>query len=328
MLWIWVFWYLLTSFVTHRWMAMREVLRTTASRESVVEVLRFGWPLMPMIVGDLLTRVQDRYVLLGFTNIGTVACYTLSIGIAMIGVQMGDAALDLLVTEFFRIRNRIRSCALDVLSGEAALRFRFTVMVRYCMVLALGAGLAEIFLPEPIIRFMSSPEFLEAANILPWLAPMTAVYLLYIIFGRVLIALERTREMGWASFVTAFLNLGANFVLIPMWGPRGAAIAATLSMTVLATYLGCRIEFWRWIDWRAMRAPRLAALFVVGVCIFVLVAGWPARPFVKLLGAATAYLVTAGLMGLFTREDLELFLNRREQINPELAAASDERDTL
>jgi O-antigen/teichoic acid export membrane protein len=328
MLWIWVFWYLLTSFITHRWMAMREVLRASATRESLVEVLRFGWPLMPMIAGDLLTRIQDRYVLLGFTDIGTVASYTLAVGIAMIGVQMGDAALDLLVTEFFRVRNRIQSHAIDVLAGEEALRFRFTVMVRYCMVIALGAGLAEVFLPESIVRFMSSIKFLDAAKILPWLAPMTAAYLLFIIFGKVCIALNRNREMGWAAFVTAFLNLGANFILIPLWGPRGAAVAATLSLTALSIYLGCRIEFWRWIDWRAMRAARLAALFVIGACIFFMLAGWSARPFVKLLSAGTAYLGIVGLLGLFTREDMDLFLRRREPINPGLAAASDEREIL
>jgi O-antigen/teichoic acid export membrane protein len=328
MLWVWAGWYVLTMGVTHRWVTMGEMRRVSASREAAVEVLGFGLPLVPMIVGDLLTRVQDRYVLLAFTDIGTVATYALAIGIAMIGVQVGDAALDLLVTEFFRVRNRIPSQALDDLAGDPALRLRFTVMVRYCLVIAAGVGFAQVWLAEPIVRFMSSPEFLDAARFLPWLAPIAAIYQVFIVFSKVFIALNRGKELGWAAFAAAFLSLGSNLALIPLLGGRGAALAAVISMSALTMYLGIRIRCLRWVDWPALRPGRLAALLGAACAAFALVATWPAGAFVKLLAGGGAYFALVCLLGLLTRDDLALFRDARTDVAPDVLAASDERDTL
>jgi len=319
-LWIWVGWHLFTMATTHRWVALGEVARAPLSRDTAREVLRFGWPLVPMILGDWLVRAQDRYVLLAFTDISVVASYALGVSIVLIGVQLGDAALDILMTEFFRVCNRIGSHAPAVLTAEAAVRFRFTVMVRYCLVIALGVALATLWLAEPIIRFMSSPEFIDTALLLPWLAPYVALYLLYIILSKVFIALNRSREMGWASFANAFVNLAANLLLVPLCQGRGAAVAANLSMAALAAYLGLRIRWWQWMDWPALRAPRLIALAACGAAVFALIAARvSATSFVKLLVAGAAYLGLVMLLGLFTRQDTALFAGQPGPVHRETA---------
>ncbi len=328
-LWIWVLWYVLTLVVTHRWMAMGAVCRAHASRGTVTSVLQFSLPLVPMILGDMLTRRQDQYVLLGFTDPATLAGYVLAMGIAVIGVQMGDSALDLLITDFFRVRNSIRNSSIAVLANDGALRFRFSLMIRCCMVISFGVAMGQAWLAEPVILFLSNPDYLDAARLLPWLAPFAAVSLLNIIFCRVFIALNWRLELGIAALTTAALNLGINLLLIPMYGSRGAAITATLSIAALAAYLAVRIQCWRWMDLRVLRLGRLSLLLATGMAAFWAIATWlPAGSFVKLVAAGTAFIALVVITGVFTGEDIALFKGLQKPSDPELIADSDRRETL
>ncbi len=328
-LWLWIVWYLLTAMATSRWVPLSEVWKEEAGRARLAEVLRFGVPLIPMILGDWLMRLQDRYVLLAFADIGAVANYMLCMNLAMIGVAMGDAALDILLTQFFRIRNQVPGGGIAELSAHPGLQRYFAAMIRYSMVIAIALGAAMIFMPSEIILFLSSRQFLDAAHILPWAAPFPAMFLFTIIFGRTLIALNRSRLLGWATLGAAVANIALNFLLIPWLGAVGCALAATLSMGALAAFLGLSIRCWRWVDWKELAGARLIAFLLLCGAGFWAMDRWLSlRTLLTLVSGAAWCLVCAVVLRLVRKEDLALVSPAAAPVDPQVRSADEEREVV
>ena len=310
-LWVWAGWTLLAWALTNGWVRLREVWARPATRAGLRDVLLFGVPLIPMILGDWLMRVQDRYVILAFRDVALVGGYSLCMSIAMIGVQTGDVLLDILSTDFFRIRNRIDSHDLRVLTGHYELRARFTLMVRYCTAIAFLFAAAAFFLPEAILRFISGqPEYMKFASILPWASGYVFFFLLYIIFGRMLIALGLNKVFGWSTLAAAGLNLALNLLLVRWMGGPGAALAATLSIGMLVVYMGARLQVWRWLEWPELKAGRLLLLLGgAGAWFWFLARHWPHAALLPLLLAGGGGLGLIAAASLVHKNDFLLLLS-------------------
>ena len=310
-LWIWVTWLVLTMFMTRRWISLAEVFRETPPPSALRNILSFGLPIFPMILGEWLFRLIDQYVLLGLKGLSTVAVYALAVNIAMVGYVMGSSVLDILITEFNRARNRVGGRTVDELAASPELRKSFTVMLRYALTLYIPVGAALCTVGWALIRFFSGPKFDEAALILPWTAPIPLLFLLNLIFGRVLLSLDRSRTVGFATLGAALMTLGLNLALVPALGGQGAALANTLSMGCLAVFLGVRVHCWKWIVRSELRAGALLAFAVLS-------AGglWSTRFFITgrpltvlVAGAAWCVAIMFGLK-LVSREDVHLFTDK------------------
>ena len=274
--------------------------------QTLREVLKFGLPLAPMIFGDWLFRVQDRYVLLAYTNIEVVANYTLCINVAMIGQIVGCSLLDILLTEFFKIRNRIATKSLDVLITNKNLRNGFTLMLRYSLVIMVPIGVVLAMSGLDVLRVLSSPQFYDAAVILPWTVPIPLFYLLSFIFGRVLISLERGRLVGWVTLLAAGLNIGLSLLIVPLGGAKGAALANGISFALLAGYLGWSLKFWRWIEWSELSLVRLGLFVLVCGVGFYGSSEWlRLSSFLVLAAGGLWSLVWILLLGLAKKSDLQ-----------------------
>lgn len=310
-LWIWVAWLMLTVLVMQRWIRFPRVWSTHPSCHDLAEVLRFGLPLVPLILGEWMFQVQDRYVLLHCRDIEAVAHYNLGMGVALVGVLVGSAVLDILLVEFFKIRNRIEGRTLAELSANPELRHHFTNMVRYALLVGIPFGLALSQLGVSVIRVLASERFLPATVILAWLSPLPVVYFLFVIFGRMLMGVSQNARLGAATLAGALFHLLLNMALVPALGERGAALAAVAGYAVLAVYLGARVRAWRWLIGRDLQPVRLLLLLALcgigyAACARLLArfGGW------MVLVAAAAWTVLAiALLGLMKKADLQLFLD-------------------
>ncbi len=307
-LWIWVAWMAVAFVIGQRWIALRQVWQHPATRAGLREILVFGVPLVPMILGDWLFRVQDRYVLAWFLDLTAVANYNLCIQIAMVGALVGYSVLDILMTEFFRMRNVIPGHDRATLAADGGLRRAFSTMLRYTAVLMVPMIAIVWFCAPAIITILSDPrKYLAAAPLLAWTAGIPLFTLLVMVFGRVMVALERGRVVGWATLAAAGLNLALSVLLIPRLQGAGAALANTLSLAALAIYFGWEIRGWRWVDRRNLRPVRLALFGGLTLLGFYAATQWvPLNNFVA-LGAGCAW--SLGLMfglGLVTKADLEI----------------------
>lgn len=325
-LWIWVVWLLLTIALGQKWVDLRAVRRAAVPPGALKEVLAFGLPLMPMIFGEWLFRIQDRYVLLALRDLQAVANYGLCIGLALVGMTVGTSVLDILLAEFFKVRNPMATNDLAELSSHAGLRAIFTMMIRYSVVVLVPLVAALCLAGPQIIRFLSDPKYLDAAGILPWTVPVPVLGCWIFVLGRTLMSVDRGAAVGWATLLAAAANIGLNLLLVPALGERGAALANSLSYAALAAYLAWAVRAWRWLVVRDLMPARLAvmaALAAAGfyVARFVLHAGTLG----VLAGGGAWGVACAFLLGLVRKADLNLLVPPMQEPLPAACLEADEK---
>lgn len=322
MLWFWVAWLLLSVAVSQVFVRTREVFRQRPSRALLREIVVFGVPLVPMIMGEWIFQVQDRYVLLAFTNLEALANFTLCFNIAWVGVTTGASMLDVLVTEFYKTRNRVNSTDFSVLLRNETLRRSFTLMLRYALVLGLPIVLALWFGGRPIILLLSDAKFADAAGIMKWVAPLPLLYLMVIIAGRTLIAVDRVAIVGAGTLAAAGVHLGLSIFLAPLLAERGVALAGCTAYGLLALYFGVRVRFLAWINWRELRAFRMLLFaLVTAAALHVAVQGLPDHNVLPLAAGGLASLAAMFAFGLVHKGDIQHFIETMQAPSePEEAA--------
>ncbi len=259
MLWLWVVWMLLSLILSQLFIQTATLLRIRPSRALLKDVLRFGLPLMPMIMGEWIFQMQDRYVLLAFADLEAVANFTLCFNIAWVGFTTSASVLDVLITEFYKARNLVDSTDLKILLANPPLRKAFTMLLRYGLALSIPITLVLWIGRLPIILLLSDPKFADTADLMRYVAPLPLLYLMVILTGRLLMAIDRGNIVGSGSLCAAGLHLTLHLILTPLLAERGAALSGCIAYTVLAVYLGFRARFFHWIDWHELQPVRLLA---------------------------------------------------------------------
>jgi O-antigen/teichoic acid export membrane protein len=265
----WLLWALVAAVFAHRWVGGD----TDASARCSVrigEVLRFGAPLLPMMLGLSLVFLGERYLLLSLRDVEAVAKYTLCLNIAFIVYAVGAAVLDLFVPEFNKEFNRASDRDVPEFVASERMQLLFTIMLRYSLLLALTGGLFLLLCGRQLLEIISQPEYSSAVQIVPFLAPVPLFYLLWNLFNRILLARSNTRVIGLATLAIGAVNVGLNVVLIPRFGEIGCALALTISLALLAFFTGAFVRVWRWIVWAQLKPGRLVMMAVAnGAGIFL-----------------------------------------------------------
>ena len=146
------------------------------------------------------------------------AAYTIVFALAGFGAVLAKAALP----EMSRAHHAGTSSSANValLSGLAAAG-------------GLAGALAVIGSAGVVMGRLYGAEFVEGAQaltLLAWAVPMTVTSGVLLNHA---VATGRQRGIAVGAIAAASLNIGANLVLIPRYGVRGAAIATLLSEAVL-----------------------------------------------------------------------------------------------
>jgi O-antigen/teichoic acid export membrane protein len=301
-LWVWTAWLAATAIGLRFW--KRLPAATTRPPESLRAVIHYGAPLLPMICGEILFRLADRYVLLGFCDMGTVAEYTLCMNVAMMVYVMGASLLDMTIPSLYAARNRR---TLEQGTGPTnEMREVFGAMMRHVWGVGLPAGVALCFFHRDIFAIVSGPAFRDASALLPSMAFIPLAFLSVTAVSRALLALDRPRWVGGATFAAAILNLALDFVTVPRWGAIGAAMATLFSMVALAVSLGWVLGWRSWVRRADLRPGAIAAATLACSAGFaVLRWGFPdMSPWLRL--PAAGLLAVAALWGtrIFSSRDV------------------------
>jgi O-antigen/teichoic acid export membrane protein len=191
-------------------------------RATTLMVLRFSAPLVIGALGSMILNAGDRYVLAALRPPPELAYYSLASRFGGVVNMLAVQPLNLAwMPLLFRMREDQRPEVLRLLVPYLTL-----ALCAGALLISLGAG--------PLLRLMGSdPSYARAVPLIPWVALGFAAFGLAVVTTGVLALFQRTRTISLGILLTAALNLGLNFALVPFLGATGSAVATFLSYLVL-----------------------------------------------------------------------------------------------
>lgn len=182
-------------------------------------MLRFSLPLVPAGLAVFISLYLNRFALKEFASLEEVGLFGIASRIAGLSVLliMGiQAALTPLVYQHYREPETPRQIA-RLFSWFLA--FAFPV----CLFLALFA--------HEMLTLLTTIGFLGGAPLVAILAPALLLSQMYVFAPGIAIH-KRTLWQLWVTLVSALVSLLGNWLLVPVYGGAGAAVATLISASV------------------------------------------------------------------------------------------------
>ena len=256
--------------------------------------ISYGFPIgISAMVGWALLLI-DRYLLAWLDS-------TAATGIYSMGAAIGDKALSIPALAFFTAARPLLFKAMEE-RGRAEVERLTRIYTRVLLLLAFPI-IAVAFLTAPgLILVLASPRYYStAAPVIPLAAIGALVWALALLGNTGLTTARRSRPLLIASVAALVTNIGANLVLIPADGIRGAAWATIIAN---ATFLGVA-QLWsrKHLTWR-IPWPTVRRAGIAGAAGYAAALGareLPDSPLATFSGAAitccVVYVLVLALLG-------------------------------
>ncbi|MFT5499571.1 MAG: O-antigen/teichoic acid export membrane protein [Kiritimatiellia bacterium] len=301
---IWVGWMVLVAILLIRFIPYRQALKSDASLVPLKDIIIFSLPLLPMLFGEWLFRIGDRWFLLILHGEVETGYYMVAMNIALIAFMVGQQLLSMIAAKFNQLKNKLTGDFLEAPHTSPDMRAIFSIMLRYCWILSIVTAVAFCLSPEAIVGILADAKFAPAATILPWAAPVSFFFLTGTVFCRTLITLDRTRTVAVVTLGAAAINLGLNALFVPGMAKEGAALATVLSLVCMALFSGIAIRAWRWIDATELKAGRILVFTALCVAAFYLAEAISGYMLITLAIGGLLSLASLFALGLFKKREL------------------------
>lgn len=195
--------------------------RNVISLINLKELFKIGGPIIPNSLLLILLTWANRYILNLYSGLSIVGIFSVGYNFAelisyFIVNPFGQALAPVLFKQFTQSKDAYKETMSRV--------FKYYWLAMFCVMIAYFVILREVF------QLFIGAEYMEGYNII-------AILLFGVIFsgvatnilGATVVMKEKTGKMFLFTFISAFLNIGLNFILIPRYGMYGAAIATSLS---------------------------------------------------------------------------------------------------
>lgn len=232
-------------------------LRFTGIRWSLTksrEIVRFSIPLIGAGLLSFYFTFGDRFFLRLYSGVEAVGIYSLA-------YKFGFLLTFLVVGPF---NNIWKAEMYHVAKKENAVRIfqdAFLVLSTFLIFFAVGIS---VFIRE-LLMIMSAPEFWSAAQIVPVImaAYVFQAWTWYGSFG--VLFKERTIERTYGNLLAVIVITPGYLLLIPLYGPMGAALATLVAFAARCAYLNWRGNslFNLHLPWRRMALAGLLSMGAV-----------------------------------------------------------------
>lgn len=269
----------------------REDFDLTFNFQKLGEMLRFSIPLVPSGIGVFVYLYIDRLTINHFMTMTDVGLFGVGYRIAsivsflMFGFQ---TALTPLIYNHYRNPNT---------PSQLARLFRYFAAAALLLTIGLSLYAREI------LAIMTTPQYVPAWSVVPLLVPASIFSALYIFAPGLAIA-KKTAAIAFINIMGATVNTALNFLMIPLIGIEGAALATlTSSVIVFCVYM--------YFSQRSYHVPhvwgRLLAASLITIVIVVFGGRIAGTSFIELGVKALLLVLAAGsflFVGLITLQEV------------------------
>ncbi len=193
-------------------------------RRLLREMIRYSAPLAFSTISSFVLAFGDRYVLKFLMDESAVGIYSLASKLANV--------IDFMVLQAFQLT--YLPYAFKTYKSQEFKRFH-SRLTTYLMLLMVFLALALGFYSD-LLMYVFAPtnaNYRAAAQYVPWLAFLRAFYVLRFMFALGLHINKKTGSIPVIVLISAALNIGLNFVLIPEMGINGAILSSFVALIVM-----------------------------------------------------------------------------------------------
>ncbi len=188
------------------------------------ELFLFSFPLIFAGLAALITSYTDTLMLGYFCSFSEVGIYNAAMPTASLLLMSGGAFGVIFMPVVSELYARGR---------ESDLRSTYSSVTKWIFAITLPAFLLMTFFSDSILGIMFGSEYIVGATALRILAFGYFITSLFGLASSLLQSYGRTKIIMGCSFIGASVNFILNFLLIPIYGVTGAAIATGASLALL-----------------------------------------------------------------------------------------------
>lgn len=211
--------------------------------EDVIDVLRFGVPLLPHVVGGVLLLYVDRMVITREIGLAATGTY-------MVAFQVSAAAM----LVFSAINNAYVPWLFERLAQDDAVEKRRIVRYTYLWFLTISLASALAFLIGPfLVTLIAGNAYAEAGSVIGLLVLGQVFGGMYLMVTNYIFYSKKTGALSLATLLAGLANVGLLLILVPSYGIVGAAMAFAAAMGmrfVLTWVLAARRHPMPWFSFR------------------------------------------------------------------------------
>ncbi|MHB8104777.1 MAG: flippase [Dehalococcoidales bacterium] len=186
--------------------------------------LKWGVPLTPNAAIMWIINVSDRYIVSYFLGVTAAGVYSAAYSI---GQYASFVLMPLGIVLYPTISKTYDEGNRDETSNY--LKYCF----KYLMMIAIPAAFGLSILAKPLLRILTTPEFIVGSSVVPFVAFGAVLYCFYQICVYIIHLVGKTQITVILLGTSATLNVILNLILIPLTGIIGAAIATLIAYGVL-----------------------------------------------------------------------------------------------
>lgn len=180
------------------------------------DMVRYSVPMIPNYISWWFNNCADRYMVSYFCGTSITGIYSVAYKIPTILSS---------ITSIFSSAWKISS--VDNFGSQESIEFYNRTYKFYSGLLLIGAG-ALILITKFLALLLFANDFFAAWKITPILIIAYTLSALAQFIESIFNASKKTQTLFYASLIGAIVNIILNFVMIPIWGGIGAAIATVI----------------------------------------------------------------------------------------------------
>lgn len=189
------------------------------------EMLRFSMPIAAIALLSMVMHQADRYFLARYCDMNEVGIYSLA-------YQIGQGVLAFGLLSFTSIWNIVVYEISAQPNAKEMYRKIFQWYSDVLLLLTLGAGLFA----RQLLELMADPAYSGAADLIPIVAFGYVLFGFHEHFKTPAMLAKKTANMLPASIAAAAANIGLNFLLVPSFGAKGAAVATVITFGIFSFF--------------------------------------------------------------------------------------------
>lgn len=222
---------LLFSVIGGMWLIKDRLLNFSFSSTIVIEILKYGLPLIPHALGGVALVLAGRFVLANQTNTESVGIFSVAYQVASVMLLVGTTINQAWSVSLYKL------LAGDL--SENSKKIKKTMVLIFCFLLSICFF---IYLAKDAIFFvLSGDKYVESKQYFPFFLLAFLFQSIYFLFVNFDFFEEKVYAIGATTLIVACISFALNFALIPLYGIWGAVYANLLSMCIYVIVVVLRV---------------------------------------------------------------------------------------